>query len=417
MEQSSALLFTQKLLQNMNLSLKHFKNFPDFMENSLQCFQDILNQKICIKDYLNDLNETFQENTIYRITDICYCTFLCFQLPHESTTSYIGIGPYRMSELTEQDYLKILNISKQNPANLPAVKKILENIPYIPDEQRILHIIDTLGEFLWGSSDNFTLKTLNNFSLDYFDTLISTQNENKSFCPLNAMKIAEEQYSLENQLMQAVSQGQTAKAEHLFSKISYRMYENHSTNPVSASKNYCIVLNTLLRKAAELGAVHPYHIDSLSTKFSEKVDTASSIGILNRIQSDMVHKYCLLVKNHSMHGYSQTIRKVLIQIDTNLTADLSLHAQASILNINPSYLSTLFRKEVGITLTDYVNRKRIEHATFLLNTTNMQIQAIAHSCGISDVNYFTKTFKKHVGKTPKEYRDSIIPYKRLSFTD
>ena len=65
-----------------------------------------------------------------------------------------------------------------------------------------------------------------------------------------------------------------------------------------------------------------------------------------------------------------------------------------------------------MTLTDYVNNKRVEHALFLLNTTTMQIQAIAQHCGIPDVNYFTKTFKKHIGKTPKEYRDSVMPYKR-----
>jgi len=44
------------------------------------------------------------------------------------------------------------------------------------------------------------------------------------------------------------------------------------------------------------------------------------------------------------------------------------------------------------------------HAIFLLNATDMQVQTIAQYCGIPDVNYFTKTFKRIVGKTPKEYR-------------
>ena len=90
-----------------------------------------------------------------------------------------------------------------------------------------------------------------------------------------------------------------------------------------------------------------------------------------------------------------------------MTADLSLNAQAGLLNVNSSYLSTLFKKETGTTLTEYVNKKRIRHAVFLLNTTTMQIQMVAQHCGIPDVNYFTKTFKKYIGKTPKEYRDFI----------
>ena len=108
-----------------------------------------------------------------------------------------------------------------------------------------------------------------------------------------------------------------------------------------------------------------------------------------------------------MKGYSLLIQKVLVRIDSDLTADLSLKTQAALLNVNASYLSTLFKKETGQTLTDYVNKKRVEHALFLLNSSSMQIQTIAQCCGIPDVNYFTKIFKKYVGKTPKEYRDGI----------
>lgn len=82
--------------------------------------------------------------------------------------------------------------------------------------------------------------------------------------------------------------------------------------------------------------------------------------------------------------------------------------QAERLKMNSSYLSTLFKKENGTTLTDYVNQKRVEHAIFLLNSTSLQVQSIAQQCGIPDVNYFSKTFKKIVGKTPMEYRKNIM---------
>ena len=116
--------------------------------------------------------------------------------------------------------------------------------------------------------------------------------------------------------------------------------------------------------------------------------------------------------NHSMKGYSLLVRKILTRIDSDLASDLSLKTQAKQLNMNPSYLSSLFKKETGSTLTEYVNKKRIEHAIFLLNTTTMQIQTIAQACGITDVNYFTKIFKKQIGITPKEYRNKIISSKR-----
>ncbi len=69
-----------------------------------------------------------------------------------------------------------------------------------------------------------------------------------------------------------------------------------------------------------------------------------------------------------MKGYSLLIRKVLTRIDSDLTADLSLKSQAELLGVNSSYLSTLLRIRLRH-LTEYVNRKRVEHAIFLLNST------------------------------------------------
>ncbi|MBQ9700639.1 MAG: helix-turn-helix transcriptional regulator, partial [Lachnospiraceae bacterium] len=162
-----------------------------------------------------------------------------------------------------------------------------------------------------------------------------------------------------------------------------------------------------LRKSVENAAVHPLQIHAISTQYAYKIELISShTGFMNLIK-EMVRKYTLLVKNHSLKGYSMLVRKVITAINNDLTDDLSLKAMASMLNVNPSYLSTLFKKETGSTLTDFVNHKRIEHAILLINSTDMQIQNIALYCGIPDVNYFTKTFKKIVGKTPKEYREMV----------
>ena len=69
-----------------------------------------------------------------------------------------------------------------------------------------------------------------------------------------------------------------------------------------------------------------------------------------------------------MSSYSDPIRQILVTIDASLTGDLSLKRFASELFLNTSYLSTLFKKEVGMTLTDYVNANRIEYAKLLRST-------------------------------------------------
>ena len=64
------------------------------------------------------------------------------------------------------------------------------------------------------------------------------------------------------------------------------------------------------------------------------------------------------------------------------------------LNVNPNYLSTIFKKELDVTLTEFINQQRIHIAVKLLNTTDLQIQDVAWNVGMNDVNYFTKLFKR-----------------------
>lgn len=192
-----------------------------------------------------------------------------------------------------------------------------------------------------------------------------------------------------------------------FNQIDFRSAEQRLADPVRNAKNYAIILNTLLRKATEEGGVHPIHIDKISSTFAKKIELQTSEKGISQLFKEMARKYALTVKNHSLKGYSKMVRHVMIQVDTDLASDLSLSSQASLLNVNPNYLSTVFKKETGHTLTEYVTGKRIEHAVFLLNSTNMQIQTIAQYCGIPDICYFTKTFKKYIGKSPTEYRNEI----------
>ena len=122
----------------------------------------------------------------------------------------------------------------------------------------------------------------------------------------------------------------------------------------------------------------------------------------------MIRKYCILVKEHSLKNHSQLIGRVITLISYDLSAPLTLKYIASTMNVNASYLSSAFRKECGETLTDYVNRKRMENAAYILSHSNKQIQTVAEECGILDVNYFIKIFKKQYGITPSQYRKNII---------
>lgn len=108
-----------------------------------------------------------------------------------------------------------------------------------------------------------------------------------------------------------------------------------------------------------------------------------------------------------MKDYSPPVQKAVAFIDTDLTGNLSLSTISQTLNISSSYLSTLFKKETGQTLTDYISHRRINYAKHLLETTRLQVQTVAQHCGIVDVQYFSKIFKRITGVTPKQYREQL----------
>lgn len=365
---------------------------------------DDYNQLFCTR------HETLDENTILKLTDGFSCNYIFMLLPESDGKSTFIAGPFIDREFTQKMLLDIINqydipISLRNQ-----IEKYFSSVPVFHDKDIIPSLFNTLGELFWGSMDNFKVESLCLVSVDKQFPAIVEHLSNRIDDPLLAMQMLEIRYEGERKLMQAVSQGIAHKAIQMISNSTELMLEMRVPDPVRNMKNYVIVTNVLMRKAAEQGGVHPFYIDGVSSDFARKLEKIKTVQEGVDMMHDMICKYCSLVKNHSMKNYSLLVQKVITVIDTDLTADLSLSRQAKLLNVNSSYLSTLFKKETGMTLTEYVSKKRIEHASFLLASTNLQIQAIAQNCGIYDVNYFTKMFKKYTGKTPKEYRENASKF-------
>lgn len=118
-----------------------------------------------------------------------------------------------------------------------------------------------------------------------------------------------------------------------------------------------------------------------------------------------MRSYCRFIKEYALPAYSPPVRRAVACIKSDLTADLSLKTLSGQINVNSSYLSALFKKEVGITLTEYVNRSRIDCARRLLSVTDLPTKSIALQCGLPDVSYFSRLFKRITGVTPKVYRE------------
>lgn len=101
---------------------------------------------------------------------------------------------------------------------------------------------------------------------------------------------------------------------------------------------------------------------------------------------------------------ARPIREVKEYIEKNYAQKLSLEEIGKVVCLNPVYLSTLFKNQTGMTITNYMIKVRMEEAKRLLRETHMSVSSIAVKVGYTDTKFFSKTFMKQVGIKPVEYR-------------
>lgn len=108
----------------------------------------------------------------------------------------------------------------------------------------------------------------------------------------------------------------------------------------------------------------------------------------------------------AIEDQNQIVERVKKLILENLSADLQRDELATMVHVSPGYLGRIFKKETGVSLTDYITKKRVAMAKQLLTKTSLSITDISNRVGINYASYFTKLFKEQIGMTPQEYRQS-----------
>lgn len=94
-------------------------------------------------------------------------------------------------------------------------------------------------------------------------------------------------------------------------------------------------------------------------------------------------------------------------IKNNLTEKITLSDIAWHLHCSTVTLTEHFKREFGMTIMEYVTQKRMQMAVRLLENSDTSIREIAEACGFSDIEYFSKSFKKHHGVSPSEWRKGV----------
>lgn len=105
---------------------------------------------------------------------------------------------------------------------------------------------------------------------------------------------------------------------------------------------------------------------------------------------------------------SPKTRAVISFIDANLHRDIYVEEVAQRAKLSRSRLSHLFKTEVGISLTQYLKKRRMEKARRLLETSFEPVKSVSIEVGYNDSDYFEREFKKASGSTPSGYRTEYL---------
>ena len=143
-----------------------------------------------------------------------------------------------------------------------------------------------------------------------------------------------------------------------------------------------------------------------SDLYIQKMDMLSSVEEVIELAVDMMKYYAKEVASiERAPKCSLPVTKCIDYIFYHMNEKLTVTLLAEQVQLNPSYLSTIFKKETGVQLGDYILHKRIETAKNMLRYSQYSYSEIASILAFSSQSHFVQSFKKIVGVTPKVFRN------------
>lgn len=407
MFQENEFTFLKESLEKCGLHITvvspHDTIFDAVDERDISFFEKIFSPNTTLESLLGGI----RPNTLYKFKDSFSLLYNAFLIPQSTGRKVVVIGPFLQERLGETQILELCQKNRIEPRYQKTINDFCAILPVLSPYSPIYVFLDSFCERMWGG--RYTVADIVSEVTSEQPNLAGASGKelDKIFSETKAM---ERRYAFENEILDAVTMGSESKLNKLFAAFNESLFERRVADPVRNAKNYGIIMNTLLRKAAERGGVHPVHLDRISSAFALKIELFTSVEQGNELMTEMFRDYCRLVREKSS-SYSPLVKAAVTAIDSDLSAELSLRALATQLNVSKVYLSTVFKKETGKTVTEYINDKRISYAKHLLRTTSLQIQTVSLHCGIMDVHYFSKLFKQKTGMTPSAFRTKAISSK------
>ncbi|CUO72763.1 helix-turn-helix domain-containing protein [Clostridium disporicum] len=325
--------------------------------------------------------------------------FIIINLIFKEYVGSIVIGPILSSPI-DKNYIYNNNYISNIDKNL--IYKYYSEIPVI-EISTILNWISLLFFSIYNSPmyNDYILKDDNS----YLDINFKVKNTYKTLLTTNRQNTT---HHHSNKLIRCIYNDiKTGNIDKLLldlkSKPDGELGTVVKSNDLRNRKNLIIALITLCTQASIDGGVSCEDAFTLSDSFIQNIEEINNISSFITIESKIPIAFAAKVKEVQKFNYSKITYTCIDIILKHLYEDISLLKISKMLNLSPPYISSKFKKEVKISLSEYILKCKIDEAKYLLTHTNYSILEVSTLLCFHDQSYFTKTFKRFTGITPKKY--------------
>ncbi|MGG5736960.1 MULTISPECIES: helix-turn-helix domain-containing protein [Bacillus cereus group] len=376
-----------------------FEISPNFQHNPLYSSKEDL------------LNQLFKENPPYTFPVLEETSFLenFFSISlrlNDQLSGNIIVGPVLYSRLSETSIKGIVNDLQLKVDNEKIIRyyhslPILSNLNFLNVSmvlyymlyQQKLDVADILQK-------NILLKK-DDFEIEQPDIQISEQRQS-TLTHIDPL--------IEREIFECIKLG---KKDDLIKNLR-RLPESgdlgvlSKTSHLRSQKNSAIAAITLATRSAIDGGLFPEIAYTLSDLFIQKLEEINKSEAISPFLENALLEFSERVRNGTIQKHSKPINVCQNYIFTHLYEEITLSQLAGIVALNPSYLSSLFKKEIGISLGEYIQRAKIDESKNLMTFTRHSISEISTLLNFHDQSHFTKVFKKHTGVSPKQFKNGCF---------
>lgn len=179
-----------------------------------------------------------------------------------------------------------------------------------------------------------------------------------------------------------------------------------SRNPVTNLKYHFVITTAMVTRLCRQNGMELEQAFHLSDFYIQKLDDIHTVQGVQKLHDEMVINYTEKMRRYlRSDANSKHINACKEYIYSHIKEHITIEDLADEFGVSASYLSRLFKKETGVSVSAYIREQKMEIAKNLLRFSDYSMADIANRLSFSSQSHFIQQFRETVGMTPKKYRD------------